>query len=144
MTQQRQRTTSQQVGQTANQVHPEYASAENADGVTFANGNMLVNRGFQVPVEAQRWESSNGITVYTAVKWRDPQTGEHRVSCNCNGWAMKKAGRPRRCKHTDDMMGIKTCSAKRVEATYQITTIKQAEEIVPRFEGRALRGIMLD
>ncbi len=144
----RQRTTNtsnqQQTTLSQNQVHVDYASAENADGVTFANGNMLVNGAWQVPEEAQRWESSNGITIYTTVIWRDPATGRRRMSCNCNGWAMKKKGKPRQCRHTNDMMGIKTCDSKRVDATHRITTITQAENIVPKFDGRELRGIMLD
>lgn len=127
-----------------NQVHRDFQSVENEDGVTFSAGNMLVNGMPQVPEEAQRWESSNNVTVYTTVKWSDPTNGDKRVSCNCLGWAMKKKTGPRRCKHTDDMMTIKTCSGRKVDGSITIRTIKQAEEIVPKFDGRELRDIMLD
>ncbi len=130
-------------GQTANQVHPDFASVENEDGVVFSSGNMMVNGAAQTPVQAEHWESSNGVTTYTTVKWRDPSTGEERVSCNCPGWAMKKSGRLRRCKHTDDMMGVKTCSAKKVK-TVTINNIQEAEAEIPKYDGKELRGIMLD
>lgn len=132
--------------QSANQVHPDFASVESIDGVQFSNGNMMVYNTPQLPVEAQQWQSSNGLTTYTTVKWRDPQTGDHRVSRNCTGWAMKKSGKPRRCKHTDDMMGIKTCSARRINGVspVPITTLEQAESLIEQFDGRPLRGFMLD
>ena len=142
-TRSRQTQTTQPV-QTANQIHPDYASAESADGVVFSSGNMIVDRNFQIPLEAQRWESTNGITVYTTVKWQDPITQLKRVSCNCLGWTMKKNGKVRRCKHTDDMMGIKSCNAKQVNVSTPIRTIREAEAVVPRFDGRELRGLMLD
>ena len=140
---QRTRTTTRSSSQTANQVHEDYASVENSDGVTFSNGTMMVNGAPKVPVEVEHWESSNGVTNYSTVKWNDPESQEQRCSCNCPGWAMKKPGKPRRCKHTDDMMGIKTCKAKKVE-TVTITNLSQAREEIPKFDGRELRGIMLD
>lgn len=136
--------TRSQVRQQTNQVHQNYQSVESADGVVFSKGNMMVNGVAQMPLEAQRWESSNGTTIYTTVKWHDPATQQQRVSCNCPGWAVKKKDSPRRCQHTDDMMGIKSCSARKVDGATTIRTIKQAEEIVPKFDGRELRGIMLD
>lgn len=132
----------QQMGQ--NQVHRDYQSVENVDGVSFSQGNMFVNGMAQVPEEAQRWESSNGVTVYTTVKWNDSTTGAKRVSCNCPGWAMKRKDGPRRCKHTDDMMGVKNCTGRKIDGSTVIRTIKQAEAIVPKFDGRELRGIMFD
>lgn len=129
--------------QTTSQVSSEYASVENSAGVTFSKGNMLVNGQPQIPIQAEQWESSNGVTNYTTVKWRDPATQQLRCSCNCPGWAIKKHGEPRRCKHTDDMMGIKSCSSRKIE-NRQITTIREAEKAVPQFEGRRMRGLMLD
>jgi hypothetical protein len=140
---QRSRSTNTQRQQTANQVHADYASVENTDGVSFSGGVMMVNGSPQQPVLVDDWESSNGTTKYTTVKWQDPETGEQRVSCNCPGWAIKKAGKPRRCKHTDDMMGLRGCNASKAGSTV-IRTISQATERIPDFEGRALRGIMLD
>lgn len=144
MTQQRQRqqTTSQQMGR--NQVHQDFQSAESEDGVTFSGGNMMVNGVAQVPEMARQWESSNGLTMYTTVQWKDPQTDEKRVSCNCTGWAVKKKGKPRQCKHTLDMMGVEPCNARAVNAGQQIRTIRQAEAIVPKFNGQELRGLMLE
>jgi len=139
----RQRTTTRQAGQTANQVHPDYASVENTDGVTFSSGNMIVRGNLQTPVEAVHWESSNGTTNYTTVKWRDPDTGEERVSCNCPGWAMKRKDQLRKCKHTNDMMGIKPCNATRVN-TVAINNVVDAEREIPKYDGKELRGIMLD
>ena len=136
----RSRTESQSQTLNENQVHPDYQSVESTDGVTFSSGNMIVNGAVQVPLEVEHWESSNGITNYATVKWHDPETDAKRCSCNCPGWAMKKPGKPRRCKHTDDMMGIKTCKAKKVD-TIAITSVRAAEEAIPKFEGRELRGI---
>ena len=120
-----------------------YQSVESSDGVTFSAGNMMVNGVAQVPTKVEHWESSNGLTNYSTVEWQHPVDQTKRCSCNCPGWAMKKPGKPRSCKHTKDMTGEKACSAKRVD-TVTITTIAQAEEHVPKFEGRELRGIMLD
>jgi len=36
-----------------NQVHVDYASVENEDGVTFSSGNMLVYGMAQIPIEAE-------------------------------------------------------------------------------------------
>lgn len=140
---QRTRSRNQQRETTTNQVHPDFASVENTDGVSFSSGTMIVNGSPQIPVVAENWESSNGTTQYTTVKWTDPETGDARVSCNCPGWAIRKPGKPRRCKHTDDMMGIKTCRATRASRV-EITTRTQAREAIPEFEGRELRGIMLE
>lgn len=134
---------SQRQQQTTEQAQETYASSETTDGVTFSSGNMMVNGAPQTPIEVQNWESSNGVTNYSTIKWRDPETGVLRTSCNCPGWAMKKAGKPRSCKHTKDMQGEKTCRAKKVD-TIRITNIAQAEQEIPKYDGRELRGIMLD
>lgn len=144
MTQRQQLSTAEQQAQSANQVHPNYASAENSDGVVFSKGNMVVNGTAQMPSLAQQWESSNGLTVYTTVTWNHPHNDEKRVSCNCPGWTIKKPGKPRRCKHTDDMMGIARCGDRKVDTARAITTVAQAEEIVPKFDGRLLRSIEFD
>lgn len=31
-----------------------------------------------------------------------------KVLCNCQGWTIKKAGQPRRCRHTDELIGKRT------------------------------------
>jgi len=121
-----------------------FASVESEDGVTFSGGNMMVNGVSQIPEVARQWESTNGLTVYTTVQWKHPTTDEKRVSCNCTGWAMKRRGQPRQCKHTLDMMGVKTCNSKAVSGGQQIRTIAQAEAIVPKFDGREMRGFLED
>jgi hypothetical protein len=113
-------------------------------GVSFTNGIMHVMRQAQRPVEVARWESSNGMTVYTTVKWRDPITGELRTSCNCPGWVMKRRDRRRRCCHTDDMEGVKVCSRTRVDSM-AIHSLAEAAEAIPEVHGgRELREINLD
>ena len=127
-----------------NQIHPDYASCESDDGVVFSKGNMIVNGIEQLPEEVQQWLASNGLSQYTTVKWADPTTGDKRVSCNCQGWAVKRKGKPRQCKHVKDMMGMETCDASPITEPVRISTVTQAEAMIPKFEGRNLRGIMLD
>lgn len=141
---QTQEASTRQQEMTANQLHADYGSVETGDGVTFSSGNMLVNGTTQVPEQAQQWESSNGLSVYTTVAWIDPVTRIRRVSCNCPGWTLKKRGKLRRCKHTDDMMGIAMCGAKQINGRVTIHTITEAESVVPEFDGHPLRSIMLD
>jgi len=138
----RTRTTTATESSQLNRVHPDFASVESSDGVTFSGGVMMVNGREQRPVEVQHWESSNGITTYATVMW-EAENGEKRCSCNCLGWANKKKNKPRRCKHTDDMMGIKTCRANKAE-NVRITTIAQAEAHIPKLDGRILRSLMLE
>lgn len=103
--------------QQRNRVHADFASVENSDGVVFSKGVMQVEGVAQLPATSEQWESSNGTTVYTTVMWEHPTTREKRVSCNCPGWARKKPGQLRRCKHTDHMMGISSCTDRRVVPT---------------------------
>ena len=136
--------TTQQHNDATRRVHPDFASVESTDGVAFSKGNMLVNGAPQLPDVVQDWESTNGTTVYTTVQWRDPATGEKRVSCNCPGWAILRRGSLRQCKHTHDMMGMGTADAVKVNKRKQIRSVEEAEERVPKFSGRAVRAIQLD
>jgi len=132
----RQRTEEQQT-----QNVEEYQSVESEHGVTFSVGNMLVDGEPQIPIEVQTWQSkSNQLTTYTTVKWQHPTTNELRCSCNCPGWAMKRKGQPRDCKHTKDMKGEKTCKDRK-GAAQQITTVRQAEESVPGFNQGNIRTL---
>lgn len=111
--------------------------------VSFRDGIMHVHRQPQQPIRMEQWESSNGITTYTTVEWRDPVTGELRTSCNCPGWAIKRANRVRRCCHTDDMEGVKPCQRRRVD-TQSIHSIEEAVEKIPDIhDGKELREIDL-
>jgi hypothetical protein len=44
--------------------------------------------------------SSNPNRTYETVIYQDGQ-----VLCNCQGWTMKKAGKPRQCRHTAELIG---------------------------------------
>lgn len=121
-----------------------YRVHDSTSNVTFHDGIMRVDGRPQAPTRVEHWESSNGITNYTTVEWRDPATGEYRTSCNCPGWAIKKSGKPRQCCHTQDMEGKKPCRKKKVESV-AITSIDLAvSEIPDMIDGRELRGILLD
>lgn len=116
---------------------------ENSE-VAFSDGVMTVRGQPQRPVRVEHWESSNGMTTYTTVEWQDPQTQEHRTSCNCPGWANKRSGSDRSCCHTKDMQNEKACTRRKVESL-AITSVQQAMAEIPDIrEGRQLRGIMLD
>lgn len=109
---------------------------------SFSGGVMHIRGVPQRPLEVVVWESTNGNTHYSTVLWEDPATGQRRTSCNCPGWAMKKAGKSHReCKHTRDMEGISTCNANRVEAT-RIQSVEQAVAAIDTIvDGKELRGI---
>lgn len=108
---------------------------------------MSVDGTPQIPVASQQWHSSNGITVYTTVKWRNSLNGELRTSCNCPAWTMKKKGARRTCCHTKDMEGTEICSREKVTpAPVALTTPAQVIRNVPTITvgERELRSIMLD
>ena len=70
----------------------------------FSSGRLILSDGrLDEPEIAIECMSSNGTTVYTAIRWRvasaeaaakDPPE-EPWGSCNCPGWAFKKG-----CKHS--------------------------------------------
>ena len=108
----------------------------------FSDGVMLVGGVPQRPATVRRWESSNGLTVYTTVEWIDPSTGERRTSCNCPGWANARSN-VRECTHTKQLEGRGSCDRKLV-TDETIRTVAQAKELIPEIiDGRELRGIML-
>lgn len=114
-------------------------------GVTFSQGVMHVGGAPQIPEAVQKWESSNGLTQYTTVRWRDPGTGDLRCSCNCPGWAhRKKNADHRECCHTLDMTGEKSCNKTKVSGEQPVATVHAAEELIPKLQGRPLRQLMLD
>lgn len=52
------------------------------------------------PVERQEFESQSSAGLfYEAIVRSDGM-----LACNCRGWTMKKAGKPRRCAHTDKLV----------------------------------------
>lgn len=121
-----------------------YASVESADGVAFRKGHMFVNDQPQIPEATYNYDSSNGLTQYTSVKWRDPGTRAQRVSCNCPGWSMKKPGQPRACKHTRAIMSGQPNSASLSARVTPIRSAAQAQTLIPNLDGRALRSLVFD
>jgi hypothetical protein len=113
-------------------------------GVAFSGGVMHVHGVAQLPDHVDKWRSSNGLTEYTTVAWRDPATGELRPSCNCPAWTMKKKGKERECKHTKDMLGIAACNAERIYESRPIATLAEAVREIPKLDARVLRDIILD
>lgn len=115
-------------------------------GVSFVSGVMYVNGQPQRPAEVQHWMSSNGLSQYTTITWRDTVTGERRTSCNCPGWSHAKKGQKRSCCHTKDMEGVAYCNKERVEPTpIPIATRSQVtEHIATITDTRRLRSILLD
>ncbi len=103
--------------------------------VSFRAGVMLVDGISQTLVRTIDRMSSNNVTRYTAIEWADPATDERRTSCNCPGWANRRA-----CKHvkelTDDSgIGLLTDD---VELPPQITARRQS--VTRTVAGRPLRG----
>lgn len=46
------------------------------------------------PVKCKETPASNGLMRYLTILWSDGV-----LSCDCRGWAIKKPGKPRDCKH---------------------------------------------
>lgn len=62
----------------------------------FSNGILLRPGGLRdEPAQIIERESSNGLTVYTAILWKH----ENVASCNCPGWANRRT-----CKHVKELM----------------------------------------
>ena len=59
-------------------------------------------------VERREFPSSTSDRTYVAVVLVDG-----RVQCDCRGWTVKKAGHPRRCKHTAALIGERPLWADR-------------------------------
>ena len=76
--------------------------------IGFVDGVMQVDGVPQTIKRARDFRSSNGITIYTAVEWEDPDTGELRHSCPCPSWTNKKADKERTCKHVKELQNVLT------------------------------------
>ena len=93
------------------------------------------------PARVSRPMSSNGLTEYTTVEWVDPATGVKYHSCNCPGWAFKKGGQARTCKHVEALLrGVI------VSPVTNITTPEEAVDNVPTIavDARRLRAICFE
>ena len=95
----------------------------------FSSGTLLLDDGSKDEAEiVLELLSSNGTTVYTAIRWKLSQL----VSCNCPGWAFKKD-----CKHARE-----AGAAKR--STYQnreTSLLRQVNEAVVDIGDRRSRGL---
>jgi hypothetical protein len=115
--------------------------------VGFRAGVMYVGGMPQIPTQRAQWESSNGLSVYTTVTWRDPTNGQLRTSCNCPGWANSAKRGKRHCCHTKDMEGIERCDKNKHEEARAITTVADVAAFIPTIThdgAKELRGIMLE
>jgi hypothetical protein len=78
----------------------------------FKNGVKYTDDGKAVrPDRIAEYESSNGVTVYSATLWQDGT-----ASCNCPGWSNRKT-----CKHAKDVLAGGRGTAKR---TVQVSAPK--------------------
>lgn len=102
---------------------------------------MHVNDVPQFIVRMLQRVSSNQITRYTAIEWADPSTDERRTSCNCPGWANRRA-----CKHVKELTdnpGIGLVSDDDIQLPSTITATPRP--VTHRTEdGRNLRGFTFD
>jgi len=126
-----------------------YAPTENdwqsstGSNITFSYGIMRVDGRSQRPIAVVNWAASSAGKQYTCTHWQDPMTGEHRTSCNCRGWTVKKKNRDRECCHTKDMEGRQECAKQRL-SSYAINTPAEAAAVIPNVEdNRELRAIWL-
>lgn len=116
-------------------------------GPTFHKGVMHLDGVVQEAVRILDTQStSNGLTKYTTVIWRDPGTGELRTSCNCNGWAMARSG-VRGCKHTrvlqeNPSLG-RTLAEAVAEATASPTAVAPVTAQIVTAIGKSQRSIMI-
>lgn len=115
-----------------------------SQGVSFKDGTMHVRKRPLWPEKVEQWESSNGLTVYTAIVWYDQATGKRHTSCNCPGWTFKRGKGHRECTHTKDAEGRASCSRRKVNSQV-VTTVRDAVALVPDMQyGKLLRAIELD
>ena len=140
MTRQRQTTSSsQESGLT-------FIPVGDGESVSFSGGVMHVAGVRQEPVRIAENQSSNGLTKYVAVIWRDPNTGGLRTSCNCAGWTIKR-GRFRTCKHVQALQnnpeaGQSFEAAREAAVASPSSVAPRTVEIVESM-GKARRSIQL-
>lgn len=74
------------------EIKPRFTRAERGFAKRVAN-RMLTQ-------ERREFPSDSSNTVYTTRVMLDG-----KVTCNCRGWTIKKAGQPRWCKHARELVG---------------------------------------
>jgi len=100
---------------------------------------MHVNGRAQRPARSVTFRSTNGLTMYTAVDWEDPASGDLRSSCNCPGWTIwRDKSKPRTCAHVvalvaDNFNGLDVVANQAIhsaaEALEFAPTIKDSETL---------------
>ena len=112
--------------------------------ISFPGGVMHVSGQAQEVERVVENLSSNQLTKYVAVIWKDPATGELRTSCNCRGWAIKK-GAYRTCKHVQALQDNPTSGQSLAEAAAAAlvsrTAVAPATLEIVESIGRARRRI---
>lgn len=73
------------------------------DRMSYVGGIASVNGVEQQAVRVFHPMSSNGLTRHTTIEWLHPLDSSRRITCNCNGWTLKRRGSVRHCWHTDLM-----------------------------------------
>lgn len=123
-----------------------YTPVPKSGGPTFHSGVMHVDGVVQEAVRILDTPSSNGLTKYTTVIWRDPNSGELRVSCNCNGWTIARGG-TRTCKHAQQLQDNPLLGRTLAEAVAEVAAspaavAPQTTTIVGAI-GKSQRSIMI-
>jgi hypothetical protein len=115
-------------------------------GPTFSGGIMFLDGVQQEAVRILDTPSSNGLTKYSTVIWRDPNTGELRVSCNCNGWAIARSS-TRSCKHTRQLQDNPTLGRTLAEAVAEVArtpaAVSPQTTVIVAAIGKSQRSIMI-
>lgn len=106
-------------------------------GIGYSNGIMVVDGVLQQPVKAMDFESSNGLSRYTAIEWAHPGDHTHRFSCNCPGFTKRSE---RNCKH---LTALQTGNMAKVKLVTQRQIQSVADAVASGLpDGKELRGFM--
>ena len=98
----------------------------------FSNGTLMLDDGsLDEPEIILELLSSNGVTVYTAIRWKKSQ----RASCNCPGWANN-----RECKHSREVLSADRSSYKNRETSL----LRAVKEDSVEVGGRRARQLQFD
>lgn len=120
----------------------EFVPITRAQSVGQSRGMLMVDGVQQIPVRIWEPSSSNGMTKYATVEWVHPTTQEHRLSCNCPGWANMR-GSARTCKHVEQM-AANTGLGRDPNSVEHDTAASPAARQVVTASAELRRGISLD
>lgn len=98
---------------------------------------MHVDGVQQRPHRVLHAESSNGITIYTAIEWIDPSDNNLRCSCNCPGWTIwRDKANPRTCKHVN---GLETGDMSDIVLVNPVADIQNAQQAVEAIDEQVVK-----